>query len=263
MFIVLSKILPPLIYPVGFACLLLVVSILLYRKRVWHNTLLITALLVLVVGGNRWVAYSLVRSLEWKYLPSNEIPQEPVIVLLGGSTHSASYPRQTVEVSSSGDRIFYSYWLYKQGKASHLLLSGGNIDWLSPDGQPADDMAWMLEFLGVPADAIWLEKNSLNTYENALFSRQILDQKEIHNIILVTSAIHMPRSVKLFEKQGLDVVPAPTDFTVTQAGWNQLMHPNLPTLLANLIPSADNLNLTAKALKEYIGIFVYGLKGWM
>jgi uncharacterized SAM-binding protein YcdF (DUF218 family) len=263
MFIFLSKIIPPLLYPVGFSCLLLLLSLVLIRKQGWHKFLLITALFVLLLGGNRWVAYSLVRSLEWQYISSGEFPQEPVIVLLGGSTHSAIYPRQTVEVSSSGDRIFYSFWLYKQGKASHLLLSGGNIDWLSPDKQPAEDMAWMLESLGVPAEAIWLEKSSLNTYENALYSKQILDTKGIQRIILVTSAIHMPRSVKLFEKQGLDVIPAPTDFTVTQAGWDQLMHPSLATLLANLIPAADNLNLTAKALKEYLGIFIYSLKGWM
>ena len=263
MFIFLSKILPPLVYPVGLCCLLLALSILLIRKQRWHKILLIAALLVLLVGGNRWVAYSLVRYLEWQYIPVGAIPKEPVIVLLGGSTHSALYPRQTVEVSSSGDRIFYSYWLYKQGIASHLLLSGGNIDWLSPDRQPAEDTAWMLESLGIPADAIWLEKTSLNTYQNALYSKQILEPKGIQRIILVTSAIHMPRSVKLFEKQGFDVVPAPTDFTVTQAGWDQLMHPNLATLLANLIPAADNLNLTAKALKEYLGILIYTLRGWM
>jgi uncharacterized SAM-binding protein YcdF (DUF218 family) len=186
-----------------------------------------------------------------------------VIVVLGGATESAIYPRPTVEVNGAGDRIFYTYWLFQHGVAGHILLSGASIDWLSADKQPADDMANLLENMGVPAEALWLESESLNTYENAVYSARLLETQHIRRIILVTSAIHMPRSVSLFQKQGLEVVPAPTDFTVTQAGWEQITHPHLETLLINLVPSADNLSLTTKALKEYIGILVYSLRGWM
>jgi len=55
-----------------------------------------------------------------------------------------------------------------------------------------------------------LENDSENTAENAFYSAEILREKNIKTIILVTSAMHMPRSVALFEAQGLNVIPAPT-----------------------------------------------------
>jgi uncharacterized SAM-binding protein YcdF (DUF218 family) len=263
MFVFLSKLLPPFIYPVGLCFLTLILAWIFIRKSGWHKLFLILALLALLLGGNRWVAMGLVRSLEWKYLPTAKLPPMDVIVVLGGATHSANYPRQMVEVNGAGDRIFYAYWLFKQAVAPYILLSGANIEWLSADTQPAEDMATMLEMMGVPSEALWLEKDSLNTYQNALYSNRFLETKHINRIILVTSAIHMPRSVGVFEKQGLEVIPAPTDFTVTQANWEQIVHPRLETLVVNLIPSADNLAITTKALKEYLGIIVYSLRGWM
>ena len=85
----------------------------------------------------------------------------------------------------------------------------------------------------------------------------------IRRIILVTSASHMPRSVALFEKQGFEVIPAPTDFTVTQAGWDKLKSGGLASQVLSLLPSAENLGLTTRMLKEYFGMLVYRLNGWM
>ena len=141
-----------------------------------------------------------------------------MIVVLGGGTLSAQYPRQTVEVDQAGDRLIYAAQLYHQGKAEHLLLSGGRIDWISSGAPPAEDMAALLEMLGVPPQALWLESESRNTYENARNARLFLEPLGIRRILLVTSASHMPRSVALFEKQGFEVIPAPADFSVTQAG---------------------------------------------
>ena len=91
--------------------------------------------------------------------------------------------------------------------------------------------------LNVPEDALWYETKSLNTYENALHTRQILDKNGISHIVLVTSAVHMPRALALFEKQGFSVIPAPTDYNVTQADWDRLWEPNLTTQLFNILPN--------------------------
>lgn len=263
MFVFLSKILPPLLYPVGLTCLLLLLSLFLAKRARLRQAFLITALLLLLAGGNKFIADGLARSLEWRYLPPKTMPQADVIVVLGGATQSATYPRQIVEINSAGDRVIYAYALYQQGTAPHLLLSGGSIEWLSSNGNPASDMADLLILMGVPAEAMWQENNSRNTYENALECQKILQTKGIQRIILVTSALHMPRSVKLFEKQGLEVIPAPADFTVTQSGWQQITATTPGALLTYLVPSADNLSLTTKALKEYLGILAYTLRGWM
>ena len=101
---------------------------------------------------------------------------------------------------------------------------------------------------------------SRNTYENALYSRQFLQEKGINQIILVTSAFHMPRSVMLFEQQGFEVFPAPTDYGVTQDGWQRLWESNFVTQLINFFPRASYLSSTTHSLKEYLGLLVYRLK---
>lgn len=263
MFIFLSKFLPLFIYPLGLAFTLLVMALIFHKKTRWQMTALLLAVVILWLGGNSWVAHSLTRSLEWHYLPLEELPHADVIVVLGGGTDSAQYPRSIVEVNGAGDRILYARWLYLQGVAPKLLLSGGNIPWMDTQNAPADDMAALLEMLGVPEEAIWLEPESLNTYENALFSREILDREGIDRIVLVTSALHMPRAVALFEHQDLEVIPAPTDYSITQERWDRLWEPNLTAQIFNLFPSVGNLEDTTVALKEYIGILVYGLRGWL
>jgi uncharacterized SAM-binding protein YcdF (DUF218 family) len=264
MFVFLSKFLPPLIYPIGLTLILLVLALILYRRRRLQRAALIAAVVILLVGSNHWVAYSLTRSLEWQYLPSGEIPSADVIVLLGGGTDSADPPRPMVQVNGAGERVIYAAYLYKQGKAPVILATGGNVTFRGADpSTPALQMQSLLTFMGVPQSAIWLEDKSQNTYENALYCAQILKAKNITRVILVTSAVHMPRSVALFQTQGIQVIPAPADFTVTQGGWNDLTHATLATRVIDLLPSIGNLDMTTNALKEYIGSLVYRLRGWI
>ncbi len=262
MFLYLSKILPPLVYPLGLACLLVLLALLLRRQR-FQRLVLLLALALLMIASNRWVALGLARSLEWRYLPNGELPQAEAIIVLGGGTLSSQYPRPIVEVDQAGDRLIYAAQLYHQGKAERLLLSGGRVDWISAGNPPAEDMAALLELLGVPRQAMWLESESRNTYENAANARALLQPLSIRRVILVTSAAHMPRALALFEKQGFQVIPAPTDFTVTFAGWQKLQGGGLATQLLAFLPSAENLALTTRMLKEYLGMLVYRLNGWI
>lgn len=262
MFLYLSKLLPLLFYPLGLACGILLLALLIKSTK-WQKGLLAAALALLYLASNHWVALGLARSLEWQYLPEMPLPEGEIIVVLSGGTQSASLPRQMVEINQAGDRIFYAVHLYRQGKASRLLLSGGKIEWLSPGLDPAEDMLYLMEFFGVPRQAMWLETDSRNTYENALNARLMLEAQGIHRILLVTSASHMPRSVQLFEKQGFEVIPAPTDFTVTQQDWEQAIHAPFFTQLLQFLPSAENLSITSRMLKEYFGLFTYRLRGWI
>jgi uncharacterized SAM-binding protein YcdF (DUF218 family) len=259
MFVFLSKLLPPLIYPLGLACVMIVLAFFLVHRLGLQRVVLGVALVCLLLGGSGWIASGLARSLEWRYLPPETVPQADVIVLLGGGTQPARAPRPMVEVTGAGDRVLYTAWLYKQGKAAHILLSGGSLDWSQSDISPADDMATLLEMMDVPREALWFERESRNTYENALYSARILREKGIQRILLVTSALHMPRSVRLFQAQGLEVIPLPTDYSVTQGDQSQV---DIRALVLGLLPSAQNLTLTSRVLKEYIGIFVYDLRGW-
>lgn len=263
MFLYLSKLLPPIVYPVGLITILIVLALLSARRPRLQRASLLLALAVLLIAGNRWVADGLQRSLEWQYLPADDIPHAEAIVLLGGGTLPAEPPRATVELTSAGDRALYAAELYQQGKADRILVSGGRIEWLSGQTSPAEEMAYILGLFQVPSEAILIEPDSRNTYENALYSQKILEPMGIKRIILVTSAAHMPRSVAIFKRLGFEVIPAPTDFRITQAGWEQLFSGSLPTLLLNLVPSAENLSQTSGALKEYLGLIIYRLRGWL
>lgn len=262
MFVFLSKLVPLFLYPLGLALLVLVAALIWCRAT---RPLIVIAIMLLYLGGNRWVAYSLVRSLENQYVPTEPLPAAGAIVVLGGGTRSDDPPRPIVEVNEAGDRLIYGAMLYRQGLAEHVLLTGGSIEWLTAEAiaPEATGMGELMAFLGVPPGSMWLESRSRNTYENALYSREMLAEAGISDILLVTSAMHMPRSLALFEAQDLAVSPAPTDFLVSQAEWEHLWTPDLRAQAINLLPNAEYLAYTTRALKEYIGIAVYGLRGWL
>lgn len=89
----------------------------------------------------------------------------------------------------------------------------------------------------------WVEENSLNTEENARYTAEILARENIQRIVLVTHALHMWRAQKVFEGQGLEVIPAPTGF-LTHA----------PFKWHDLLPSAEGRKLTQSALHEIFGL---------
>jgi len=263
MFVFFSKFLPALVYPLGLACLLILLAIFLRSRARLQRAALLAALLLLWVGGNRWAAAGLARSLESRYPAPDPVPDAPAIVLLGGGTETYEAPRAMVEVNSAGDRVIYAARLYREGKAEHILVSGGHLEWERRPTTPAQDMADLLEWMGVPPQAIWLQDRSQNTYEDAQFSAGILKEKGVGRILLVTSAWHMPRALRLFEAQGLEVIPVPSDYNVTERMWREMLHSDWRSMALNTLPSVGSLGLTTRMLKEYFGLFVYGLRGWI
>lgn len=123
-------------------------------------------------------------------------------------------------------------------------------------------MATILTSIGIPAEAIIQEPDSLNTYHNAVNVRKILLSHGINQVLLVTSAMHMPRSLQIFQRQGINVIPAPTDFLVSEGELQELGSTPKAAIL-NLLPDTDNLHQFTTALKEYIGYLVYRLRGWL
>lgn len=263
MFLFLSKLLPLFIYPVGLACIVLAFTLWRQKRRQQPSRWLPVALAILWLSGIRPMALGVMRSLEWQYLPLEPMPKAEVIVVLGGATRDAYQPRPIIEVNEAGDRLLYGAWLYRQGYGEHLLLTGGEPFVSAQGTTEAMEMAWIMELLQLPSTALWLEEEARNTYENGVYSREILAAAEINRIILVTSAVHMPRAVAVFEKQGFEVIPAPTDFAVTEAVWQTTFEPSLSMMWLNLLPTVDNTMLTTRALKEYIGLFIYELRGWV
>ncbi|MGB3532706.1 MAG: YdcF family protein [Microcoleaceae cyanobacterium] len=264
MFLFLSKLLPLFVYPLGLSCILLIAAaITLYFSRRWTVILISLTFAILLISGNSWVSQTLVKSLEWQNIPPSELPSASAIVVLGGATKPPIPPRPWVDVSEAGDRILHGSRLYLQQKAPVLIFSGGRIQWKDGGPSESEDMAEIAKAMGVPETAILQDKTSLNTYENAVNVRQILEEKQITGkVLLVTSAIHTPRSLLVFKRQGIDVVAAPTDFIVSEYDI-EYGAVGIQAFLLNLIPDAGYLREFTAAMKEYIGMVVYRLKGWI
>lgn len=264
MFILLSKLLPLFIYPLGLASLLLILALIFFQHQKASRILIFCAVLVLWLSSTTGLSSLLARSLEWRYKPPAEIPAADLAVVLGGGTEAALYPRSTVEINGAGDRVLYASELIRQGKTRTLLLTGGEIAWQSgSSSSPAQDMQQILLDIGIPQEALILESESRNTHENAVFSAKILEEMGIQRILLVTSALHMPRAVAVFEAQGLEVLPLPVDYSVTEQVIVDEGGSVLVNKIMDVIPSVGNLSLTTNALKEYIGMLVYRLRGWL
>lgn len=261
-FFFLSKLLPLFLYPLGLACLLLLVSLVCwwFAPR-WMPLPVLLALIILLITSNSDFSNFLVRSLEHQNIPTGELPRAEAIVLLGGATKPAIPPRPMVDVNEQGDRVLYTAKLYQDHKAPLIIASGGRIDWEGGTPQSssiseAADMAKLLTLMGVPKEAIIEEPTSLNTYENAINVHKILQEKGLNKILLVTSALHMPRSLAIFKRLGIETIAAPTDFFISEDDQK------LSSAFFEILPDAERLAITTKAIKEYIGLIVYRLKGW-
>ncbi|MBE9041930.1 YdcF family protein [Oscillatoriales cyanobacterium LEGE 11467] len=261
MFFFLSKLLPLFVYPLGLSCLLAIVALILLWKRPRLAAGAVSlALAVLIIASNGWVSAGLVRSLEQQNRPT-ELPKASAIVVLGGATRPPEPPRPWVEVNEAGDRVFYGAKLYREQKAPIVVLAGGRVSWNGAGGSEAEDMAEMMQVMGVPRSAILQDPSSFNTRENALNVQRILEDKKLDRVLLVTSALHMPRSVKVFRRLGIEVIPAPTDFLIGD-GAMLAKGESWQEILLNIMPDAYRLSLSTLAFKEYLGIFIYRLRGW-
>jgi uncharacterized SAM-binding protein YcdF (DUF218 family) len=266
MLLYLSKLAPLFVYPLGFALLLLGAALFLRRRYAWRTTLEVLALVVLLVFSNQWVAHGLARSLEYRYWPPEVWPERATVVVLGGGTRVHEYPRLLTEVNEAGDRVIFGAWLYRQGVAARLVVTGGAIEWLGSTHAEAEGMRELLMFMGVPDDAIILEDASQNTYDNAVFARTVLegltlDVPDPVEVVLVTSAMHMPRSVAIFERQGFTVLPAPVDYVSTLGDPARTSRPGLGERFLHLLPNVEYLEISSRVLREHLGMLVYGVLG--
>jgi uncharacterized SAM-binding protein YcdF (DUF218 family) len=250
----LTKVLSLLLYPLS-QCLLLIalamVILLLHRVRAALVVLLL-AFGWLYFASTAFFADFMMATLERDFRPKamSVMTSADAIVVLGGATRGDTHMGTLPDLNQQADRLVYAAALYKAGKAPLVVLSGGS----QPDARPeAQLMKEVLAVMGVPGRDILLERASRTTYDNALYSAVVLNGKGVRKILLVTSAYHMRRAVALFEAQGFEVVPTPTDF-------QRLV---VTPVLSRWAPTAEDLGRTTTALKEHVGFWVYRYRGWL
>lgn len=256
-----SKVLPVFFFPLGVACLLICTSLFAQIRKRSRVAIIadLIALATLCITGNSLVAGALLRPLEMRHVPPGPISPTDAIVVLGGCTEQAFPPQPMVHLTEGADRIAYAAQLYLERKAPLVVLSGGG----SARGVPESaQMAEIIEMLGVPRVAILEEPFSRNTHENAMYVKPILAAHHIHRVLLVTSAAAMPRALATFKRQGIDAVPAPTDFIATDPVHRHLKR-NATQAIPQLLPDSSSLAQSTTAIREYMGLAAYWLAGWI
>jgi len=254
MFFVVSKLFWLVAQPISICALLVLAGgvLVAWRRVRWGLALGGLGLSVLVVSGYTTLGALLIGPLENRFERPAQMPVSvSTIIVLGGSTVGrVSGARGVSELNEAGDRLVAAVYLAQTYPAARIVLSGGTG--LLTQGVEAEAVtsARLLADLGVPPDRLVLETASRNTIENADLTRVMLG--EVNGaIMLVTSAFHMPRSVALFEKAGLEVIAWPTDYRSTGAEGFGLD-------LANPVYNFSN---TSVAIREWVGLLVYAATG--
>jgi uncharacterized SAM-binding protein YcdF (DUF218 family) len=190
-----------------------------------------------------FVSDRLIGNLEGKYEVPNPVRGDVIILLGGGATLDTPNVNGLGHLSGfAANRLLTCAQLYNILQVP-IIVSGGKV--LETTGCEAEISKVILIGLGVPPDKIIIENKSLNTTENAKFTKEIVERENFKQPILVTSAFHMERSVLQFQKAQVVVLPYPTDY---QTNVEHKFQPH------QLWPSANALLDTSLALKEYVGI---------
>ena len=259
----LSKLLPQLIYPLGLGLLLQLIAI-GGRKQRWALPLSITGWLVIAVPAMPVVSDALLRQLEDQAaaLTPKSIPPADAVLVLGGGIRPAPAKGLGVEVNEAGDRLLCGVRLWKQGTAPVLITSGARVsfkpnDPIAPEAALSQQLA---EELGVPASAVLLNDQARTTAREAQRINQLASEEGWNQLILVTSAFHMPRAWASFQRQSdLEIIPVACDYRLDPQSKDQRL--SWRELLIDLIPSSSALNQTTQVLKEHLGLLVYKLRG--
>lgn len=175
-------------------------------------------------------------------------------IILGGYGEY-NYGHEGLEFNKAADRLVAAINLYSSGVVEEIILSSGVHPNDLPELTEALISKELLMDAGIPAEAILEEGHSWNTHENAVYTAELIQENGgERSCILVTSAFHMNRALRCFQKEGLNTTPYPVDYI---SGGQVCMG------LGCLLPSMRVLIDWQIIIKEKVGMVVYDLKGWV
>ena len=256
MFFYLSKILWFLVAPSNLllVCFGLAGAALMLRRRRLSAALAIIGAAGYGVMGFLPLHVWLLAPLENRFpLPDLAGKQIDGIIVLGGAVDPrTTRARGVVQLSDSATRMTVALALARRFPRATFVFTGGSASLLGGAATEAEAAKTFYLSLGLQAERLVLEDKSRNTYENAVYTKRLVQSKQGENWLLVTSAFHMPRSVGIFRKVGFPVIAYPADFrTVGRA--SEYWKPRREI--------SKGLRLTDIAVREWIGLAAYYLTG--
>jgi uncharacterized SAM-binding protein YcdF (DUF218 family) len=226
-----------------------VLFLLITRKQKIARIILMTGVLVLLILSTPPVATQLVNSLGREYhVPDSATLMGPNIrwiVVLGGGHNSSNPAGQQLSMSSLA-RVVEGIRIFRLKAGRTLILSGGSVYDPVPNARA---MAEEASALGLDQKDIILESQSRDTEEEAVLLAPILKQDRF---FLVTTAMHMPRAIAIFVKQGMNPIAAPCDFSFS---------PQNPPILLRVLPNGASFQQSERAFHEYLGMIYSRIRG--
>ena len=256
MFFILSKIFAFCIKPIVWIIACFLLSFFLKNEK-RKRSFFLTGLILLLLLTNGAVFQGVVSWWEPEPVAIKDLEKKyDFIILLGGySDFQTAMGKSEYQLGlKGGNRLITALNLYKKGIGKKIILTGGSGKLLGDKYGEAEYVAPFLKTLGLPDSTFIVENKSRNTWENAIFSKQIVDSLQKNaSCLLVTSALHMPRSKSCYDKAGLPTTIYPTDYYSQRSD-------NLFKLFFE--PSSSKLYAWEALLHEWIGVITYKIKGY-
>lgn len=240
----LSHLLPPLVLPLGAALILAVIG--LASRRRW---LTVGALILLWLASTPITSRPLARFMEGgseRTLAAAASTADAIVVLSGGRLVAPG--PDAVSEWRGANRFFGGLDLFDAGRAPTLVFTGGWSPSFPDTPTEGQVLATWAERWGVTPDRILVTGRVTNTEEEAAAVASLLAPLDARRVLLVTSAFHMQRARVLFERAGLEAIPFPVDFQVSEA-WR--------FGFTSLLPGAGSLVLNEQSLREALARTVY------
>ncbi len=242
----IKKVLTPFLIPPGcFITLSFFVALYFFVKREKKNVLVF-----LLLSGLIWVvsikplADFFIHPLEYRYLRPDNLSADVIIVLGGGITENVPDLSSTSFLKNDAlARLVEAFRIYRRTGAP-IMCTGGKV---FSDRSEARVAAEILKDFGVKESGIIIEDRSRDTYENAKYSFKICSEKGFSDIVLVTSAYHLPRAVMAFEKAGFKNIKP------FGAAYKSTLKPQYR--FCDFLPG--QLQDFSSALREYFGLIFY------
>jgi uncharacterized SAM-binding protein YcdF (DUF218 family) len=254
-FFYISKIIPLLLFPLPLFLLLSIYALFAIRSlrcRIAYGIALTGFILLSTTASSDWM----IRYLEDIHpsIAPDAVQSGDAVVVLTGMLMPLGRSNEGLAFENATDRILAADGLIRSGRTKLVLITGGS----GLMGQGGDSEALLLQKWlkerSPQSIRILAESESRNTAENAILTARILiDKLKIKRIVLITSAFHMPRSVLCFRKAGFDVIPYPVDYRT-------MMETPVPE---GFVPSTEALFRSTIAVKEYMGLVAYYIKGYI
>jgi uncharacterized SAM-binding protein YcdF (DUF218 family) len=250
--LIIAKAVNALLTPPGIIVVLSLLGLLLQRRWRYFGTIVLWgSTAVLFILSLPVTGYFLLHTLESTVEPLSMTDAslrgraQAIVVLGGGRTDDApEYGGDTIS-DATLERLRYAARLHR-ATGLPLLVAGGSVF-----GEPVSEAELMQESLvrDFQLRAAWIESRSRTTYENALYSRAILEAAGIRRVLLVTHARHMPRALWAFHRAGIETIAAPTGYSVAGSRATALY----------LLPSMRALSYSGAAVHEWVGLLWYRL----